>query len=103
VLFFILLMGQSGEKGGGTSMMLIMMFAIFAIMYFLMIRPQQKKQKQHQQMLASLQKGDRVITAGGIYGIVQGTREKEGIIILKIADNVKIELTSSSIARKVEQ
>lgn len=103
MLFFILLMGQSGEKGGGTSMMLIMMFAIFAIMYFLMIRPQQKKQKQHQQMLASLQKGDRVITAGGIYGIVQGTREKEGIIILKIADNVKIELTSSSIARKVEQ
>lgn len=103
MLFFIVLMGQSsGEQGGGLSMMLIMMFAIFAIMYFLMIRPQQKKQKQHQQMITSLQKGDKVITAGGIYGVVQGTREKDGIIIVKIADNVKVEMTSSSIARKVE-
>ncbi|MBN1350223.1 preprotein translocase subunit YajC [candidate division KSB1 bacterium] len=92
-----------GQSGGGTSMMLIMMVAIFAIMYFLMIRPQQKKQKQHQQMIAALQKGDKVVTAGGIYGVIQGAREKDGVTILKVADNVKIEISSSSIARKVEQ
>lgn len=104
MLSFIVLMGQpQGGEGGGTSMMLIMMVAIFAIMYFLMIRPQQKKQKLHQQMLAALQKGDKIVTAGGIFGTIQGTKEKDGVIIVKIADNVKVEMTSSSIAKKLEQ
>jgi preprotein translocase subunit YajC len=59
--------GGDGGIGGalGSLMPLILMFVIF---YFLLIRPQQKKQKQHREMLASLKKGDKVLTGGGMYG-----------------------------------
>jgi len=76
--------------------------AIFAVMYFLMIRPQQKKQKQHQAMLNELKKGDRIITSGGIYGTISGIKEKEAILIIKIDDNVKVELARGSVAKKAE-
>jgi preprotein translocase subunit YajC len=70
-------MGQApaagGQPGGPlmTFMPLILMFVIF---YFLLIRPQQKKQKEHKQMLDNLSRGDRVITAGGLYGRVVEAR-----------------------------
>lgn len=99
---FLMANPQGGQQGGGLTSMLIMFGAIFAIMYFLMIRPQQKKQKKHQEMLDALGKGDRVITAGGIYGTIQGDKEKGTIVILKISDNVKIEIKRSAIAGKVE-
>jgi len=76
---------------------------IFAIMYFLMFRPQAKKQKQMAEMISTLQKGDRVVTIGGIYGVVQGIKEKENIIVIKIADNVKIDVNKSAIARKLAE
>lgn len=84
--------------------MLLMFGAIFAIMYFLMIRPQQKRQREHQKMLDSLQKNDKIVTIGGIYGTIQGIKEQEKskIIILKIDDNVKIEIKQSAVAGKVE-
>jgi preprotein translocase subunit YajC len=75
---------------------------IFGIMYLLIFRPQAKKQKQHRAMIESLKKGDKVVTAGGIHGTIAGVKEKEDIIFVKIADNVKIEVSRSSIARKVE-
>jgi preprotein translocase subunit YajC len=93
---------QSGSGGGGLTSMLVMFGAIFAIMYFLMIRPQQKRQKKHEAILQSLTKGDRIVTAGGIYGVVQGDKDKGTILIVKIAENVKIEIKRSAIAGKVE-
>lgn len=101
---FLFLMGPTGTQGGGLTPMLLMFGAIFAIMYFLMIRPQQKRQREHQKMLEALQKNDRVVTIGGIYGTIQGIKEqdKNKIIILKIDDNVKIEIKQSAIAGKVE-
>ncbi len=102
---FLFLMGGPGAQGaGGMTPMLLMFGAIFAIMYFLMIRPQQKKQREHQKMLEALQKNDRVVTIGGIYGTIQGIKEqdKNKTIILKIDDNVKIEVKLSAIAGKVE-
>lgn len=93
---------QQGQGGGGLTSMLLMFGAIFAIMYFLMIRPQQKRQKKHEAMLQSLEKGDKVVTAGGIYGVVQGEKEKGTILIVKITDNVKVEIKRSAIAGKVE-
>lgn len=68
---------------------------IAVLFYFLLIRPQQKKQKEHQQLVASVKTGDKVVTAGGIHGIVANV--KETTFLLKVADNVKIEFDKSSI------
>jgi preprotein translocase subunit YajC len=68
-------------------------------MYFLMIRPQAKKQKEHKAMIANLQKGDKILTSGGIVGTVQGVKDNEGLLIVKISDNVKIELSRSAVAQ----
>jgi preprotein translocase subunit YajC len=68
---------------------------IAVLFYFLLIRPQQKKQKEHQQLVASVKTGDKVITAGGIHGIVANV--KETTFLVKVADNVKIEFDKSSI------
>ena len=100
----LLLMGQSQSPSGQGPNPLAMWFPIILIiliMYFLIFRPQAKRQKEHQKMLASIQKGDRIVTAGGIYGTVVGIREKDNILIVKIADNVKIELSRGSVARKL--
>lgn len=83
-------------------MSMLPIILIFAIMYFLIFRPQAKKQKKHQAMIEAVQKGDKVVTAGGIHGTVAGIKEKENTLIVKIGDNVKIELSRSSIARKLD-
>ena len=79
------------------------MILILLVMYLLLIRPQQKRQKEHQRMLESLEKGDRVVTSGGIHGEIVGFKEREGTVVLKVADNVKIEISRSAIARKMER
>jgi preprotein translocase subunit YajC len=71
--------------------------AIVLIFYFMIIRPQQKKQKETQAMLASIRKGDRVLTSGGIYGTVVGT--KDDLVVLKVSDEVKIEFSRQSIVQ----
>ncbi|KPJ59765.1 MAG: hypothetical protein AMJ46_09725 [Latescibacteria bacterium DG_63] len=84
--------GQSGGAFGGLLMILI----IFGIFYFLLIRPQMKRQKEHQAMVSSLRKGDKVVTTGGVHGTVVGV--KDDIAVLKIADQVKIEVSKSCVA-----
>jgi preprotein translocase subunit YajC len=74
---------------------------IFAIFYFILIRPQQKKQKQHQELIASLRKGDKVVTNGGVYGVVVDV--KEHVVVLKISENVKIELIRNAVAAVIEK
>ncbi|MDR1726917.1 MAG: preprotein translocase subunit YajC [Acidobacteriota bacterium] len=69
---------------------------IGVIFYFLMIRPQRNQQKKVEQMREALKSGDRVITNSGIYGVVAGVKEKT--FILKIADQVKIEIAKSAVA-----
>ncbi|HNR69160.1 MAG TPA: preprotein translocase subunit YajC [bacterium] len=92
--------GQSGT-GGGMAGMLLPMLLIFVIMYFLIIRPQSKRQKEHRVMQDSLNRGDKIMTAGGVLGTIEGVKEKDNILILKIADNVKIRIARSAIARKL--
>jgi preprotein translocase subunit YajC len=81
------------------------MFTILAItvgiFYFLIIRPQQKRQKETQKMLESVRKGDRVLTSGGIFGTVVGT--KDDVVVLKVSDEVKVEFTKSSIVQVKER
>lgn len=91
-----------GQQGGGTLGFILPMILIFAIMYFLIFRPQAKKQKQHQAMINEIKKGDKIVTAGGIHGTVAGVKDKEKTLIVKIDDNVKVELSRSSVARKLD-
>jgi preprotein translocase subunit YajC len=75
--------------------MLIPFICIIVIFYFLIIRPQHKKQKQHQTLIQSLKSGDKVVTNGGIHGLISNV--KDSTVMLKVADNVKIEVEKSSV------
>ncbi len=97
-----LFLQAGGESGGGMVGFIMPMVLIFAIMYFLIFRPQAKKQKQHQEMVNAIKKGDKIVTSGGVHGTVAGIKEKEQTLIVKIDENVKIELSRSSVARKIE-
>ena len=74
---------------------------IFAIMYLLLIRPQQQRQKTLDAMLKNLKKGDRVVTSGGIMGTVVGV--EEGKVVLRIAEDVKVEFTKPSITQVLQE
>lgn len=86
-----------------------MMLVLIAIFYFFIIRPQSKKQKDTQKMLETLDKGDRVITIGGMVGTIVSIKgKKEGnadddVIVLKVGDTTKLEFIRSSIARVMEK
>ncbi|MCQ2579442.1 MAG: preprotein translocase subunit YajC [Treponemataceae bacterium] len=84
------------QGGAATLFSLLPIVLVFIIMYFLILRPQNKKQKETEKMIAALKKGDKVITIGGIHGVVSSTKEKT--IIVKVDDNTKIEFTRSAIA-----
>ncbi len=89
---------QTGQGGpaGAFFFQLIFLIGIFAIFYFLMIRPQQKARKKHQEFLASLKKGDKVITSGGIWGTV--TDISDNTVTLKVDANTRITFTKDAIA-----
>ena len=92
-------MGGSGGAGGGQSggfgafIPLILMFAIF---YFLLIRPQQKKAKQHRELLSALKKGDRVVSSGGLHGVITGM--SDDIVTMEIAPKVRVKVSRASIS-----
>lgn len=90
----VLLQAPGGfmSGGGGT---IIMIVAMFAIMYFFMIRPQNKKQKEIQNFRRGLEAGQKVITAGGVHGKIKEV--KDDVVILEIADNVRIKIDKNSI------
>jgi preprotein translocase subunit YajC len=91
-------------EGGGTSStiyMIVFLVLIFAMFYFLMIRPQRKRQKEHQKMMEELRKGDRVVTAGGIYGVVENV--SEDTIVIKVESGATLRLAKGSVALKREQ
>ena len=73
------------------------------IFYFLIIRPQQKKQRESEQMLASIRKGDRVLTTGGVFGTVISADTKGDVVVLRVSENVKMEFTKQSIVQVVER
>ncbi len=88
-------MGPNAAQGNAIVSLMPLIF-IFAIFYFLLIRPQQKKQKEHEKMISELKKNDEVVTNGGIHGTVVNV--KDSTLILKIDDNVKIEINKNAIA-----
>lgn len=88
---------QGAEGSPGSSLFSFLpLVAIIAIFYFLILRPQNKKQKDTQKMLSALKKGDRVVTIGGIHGVIQSV--KESTVIVKVDENVKLELNRGAIS-----
>ena len=79
--------------GGIMWFMLIFM----AVIYFVMLRPHSKREKERKAALKTIKKGDKVITRGGIWGVVLSIKEEEDIIVLKIAENVKVEVSKNGV------
>ncbi len=94
----------AGGDGGMTLIIQILPFvAIGLLFYFMLIRPQRKEQARRQDMLAGVKKNDRVVTIGGIYGVVMNVHREADEVTLKVdeATNTKLRITLSSIARVV--
>lgn len=80
-------------------MNLLPMVLVFVIFYFVVIGPQKKQQKTHQAMLDAIEKNDKVITAGGIHGVVVNVSDKT--FTIRVDDNVKIKIDKSAVNTKV--
>ena len=87
------------NPAGGIGFFVPFIF-IFVIMYFVMFRPQKKRQEKQQRLISSIKTGDRVVTNAGIHGLISNV--KETTVIVKVADNVKIEMEKSAIANVVK-
>ena len=90
--------GQPAAGGGQGNMLtsLLPLVIIFGIFYFLLIRPQQKQQKKQRQMLSEIKRDDRIVTKGGVHGIVRGVTEK--VLQIEITDNVKIKINRDAVS-----
>jgi preprotein translocase subunit YajC len=96
-----ILMATPGGEGPGFADQLMLILIIFSIFYFIVFRPMRKGQRETAQMRSNLKNGDRVVTSGGIYGTVVGVSEE--VVQLRIADQVKIQVAKSAVARRVEE
>jgi len=96
-----LLYGQA-QQGGGLAAFLPFILIMF-IIYFLMIRPQTKRQKEKEKMREDIKKGDRIITMGGIYGVVQGFKEKGRQVLIKVDNNTNLTMNKTAIAGLAEK
>jgi len=86
--------GSGAGAGGGIESMLLIVL-MFVVLYFLMIRPQMKRAKEHKALIEALQKGDEVITAGGVVGRI--SKVAEGFVTLEVAENVTIHIQRPSV------
>ena len=90
-------LGGGGGSSSGTLLSLVPFVLIFVIFYFLLILPQQKRQKAQKAMLDDLKKGDKIITASGIWGTI--TNLGKETVTLQVADNTKIKIQKEHIAK----
>jgi preprotein translocase subunit YajC len=86
--------GVGGSPGGGIESMVLIVL-MFGVLYFLMIRPQMKRAKEQKAMVDALQKGDEVITAGGVVGRI--TKVTEGYVTLEVSPSVELQLQRSAV------
>ena len=90
--------GQPSGDGGNAFLSFLPLILIIVIMYLLILRPQAKKQKERQKMLDTVKKGDDVVTVGGVHGKVVGTKNDDKVLIVKVDDNVKLEIDRTAIS-----
>jgi len=95
----LLFIVAQAQPQGGLYSMLLPMVLIIVVFYFFMIRPQMKRQKELAKFRLSLQKGDKVVTTGGIYGKIEEI--KDNIIVLEIAPNVKVRVDKSVVLKDI--
>jgi preprotein translocase subunit YajC len=88
--------GGGGQGAGGLFGSLVPLILIFVIFYFLLIRPQQKKAKEHRRMIENLKKGDKIITSGGVYGVIEAVGNNT--VTVKIAENVRVKFGKAYVA-----
>ncbi len=94
--------GAASCLGGGGIMGLLPILAMVAIFYFLIIRPQQKQSKQLKEMRNSLERGNKVVTSGGIHGVITNLKENE-VVTIRIADSVKIDVDKTALTKISEE
>ena len=95
----IFLMPQSPDGSPVPSFVFLLL--IIVVFYFFMIRPQMKRQKDLKTYREGLSKGDKIVTTGGIYGVVVNVKGEEGIVVLKIADGAKVEFSKAAVQAKI--
>lgn len=98
MFYAILAQAQSATPpaaGGSALTSFVPIIFIFIIMYFVLFRPQMRRQKEQQRLVSSLKTGDRVVTNAGIHGLISNV--KDTTVIVKVADNVKIEMEKSAV------
>jgi preprotein translocase subunit YajC len=83
--------------------MMLPLILMFLILYFLILRPQQKQQKKHAEMLKSLQKGDKIVTVGGLHGKVTAVNPEKPTMKIKISDGTEVIIDKNAVARKEEK
>ena len=89
-------MQPQGGGGGSIYGTLLPILLVFLIFYFMILRPQQKKQKEREKLLSAVQKGDKVVTVGGMHGTVVGLEEKT--VLVQISDDVKVKFERMAIS-----
>ena len=94
--FFIRDAYAQGGGGGDPTFSFIMLIALFAVFYFVLIRPQSKRQKEHKAMVASLSKGDEVVTNGGLLGKI--TNVGDSFVTVEISDGLEVKVQRLSVA-----
>ena len=90
-----------GGEGGFDWTIIIFLLLIFGVFYFLIIRPQRRRQKQHDELMQELKRGEKVITSGGIYGVVESISDDS--IVLKIESGASIRIARGSLAGQREK
>ena len=96
----LIAMSPQGGQGGDPYSMIIMFGAIFAIFYFTIIRPQQKRAKEREKLLSNIEKGDKIVTSGGVHATIVGIEEKT--VLIEIAPNVKVKVERSAIGSVIK-
>ncbi len=108
ILFFstlILLTAQAKNQSAQQSFLptLLLIGSLMFLFYVLILRPQKRQEQERQKMLQSIEKGDKVVTIGGIYGLVVDIDEQSKIVTLEVAKNVKIDFMLSAISQVVKK
>ena len=88
---------QAAPQQGGSASFILMMVAIFAVMWFFMIRPQRKQQKELEKFRNELKKGDKVVTIGGIFGIIAEINERD--VLIKVDGETKLRVSKNAIQK----
>ena len=91
----------SAPSPGGGIISFVPFIFIFIIMYFMLFRPQKKRQQEQQRLIAALKTGDKVVTNAGIHGLIANV--KDTTVLLKVADNVKIEVEKSAVTNVLKE